>query len=312
MEDGEQDEKEDGNAPHAVREHLIGAVGARQLLLLVLFGDDGREVRRNVLVSRIRHDGFEVVAEHVVRKGRLEGVHRGNEFGMRLCFQLVELGKFDGVEERRDDLLPFERDGNVLDKVRDGRILEHRLPLSRGLGRLDRPVHQLLDTRAAQRRNGDDGDTDLAFERGGVDLVARLLHRVHHVEGDDHGNVDLHELRGEIEIALQIGRVDDVDDAVGALIQYVIARDDFLGRVGRERVDAGKVDDERGFRTLLIGTLPLFHRDTRPVAHICRGTRQKVEERRLAAVGIARQCKLLHFATSISTHAASVLRRVSS
>ena len=52
--------------------------------------------------------------------------------------------------------------------------------------------------------------------------------------------------------------------------------------------------------------------DARIVADVLVRAGDIVEKRRLAAVGIARQCKLLHFATSISTHAASVLRRVSS
>ena len=104
------DDEEDGNAPNAVREHLIGAVGARQLLFLVLFGDDGREVRRNVLVSRIRHDGFEVpaamrlasaIAGEITRERSVPGVRAATSEEMTESGESTTLTLQYGRDRRR-------------------------------------------------------------------------------------------------------------------------------------------------------------------------------------------------------------------
>ena len=196
--------------------------------------------------------------------------------------------------------------------MRDGRIFEHRFTLPSLLGNGDRLIHQLLDARALKRGNGDDGQSDLLLQKLGVDDVARLFHRVHHVERDDDGDVDLHELGGQIEVALEVGCIDDVDDARRLFIEDEVARDDLFGRIGRERIDAGQVDDLHGLLAALVCTHFFVHRDARPVADVRRGSGEEVKERRLAAVGISSQSKLFHFLTSSVTHAASDLRSVSS
>ena len=116
----------------------------------------------------------------------------------------------------------------------------------------------------------------------------------------------------EIEGAFEGGRGHNIDDAGGLLFENEVPRDDLFGRIGRERVDPGQIDDLNGLGALLVCTDLLIHRDARPVADVRRGAREEVEQRGLPAVGVARQGELLHFFTSIVTHAASVLRSVSS
>lgn len=62
----------------------------------------------------------------------------------------------------------------------------------------------------------------------GFDGVTALLNDIHLVERDHDGNVKLHELGGQVEIALEIRGVDDVDDDVGMTVNQVIARNDLL------------------------------------------------------------------------------------
>ena len=50
-----------------------------------------------------------------------------------------------------------------------------------------------------------------------VDLVAVLLDDVHHVDGHDHRDAELGQLRGEVEVPLQVRAVDDVQNRVGTL-----------------------------------------------------------------------------------------------
>ena len=122
------------------------------------------------------------------------------------------------MKERIFHLLPFERDGNVADKMRDRGIFEQRFALSALFGKLDCAVHEFFDPRALQRGYGDDGQSRFLFERLCVDFIAALFHGVHHVERDDHGHVDFHKLRGQIEVALEVGRIDDIDDAIGLFV----------------------------------------------------------------------------------------------
>ncbi len=231
---------------------------------------------------------------------------------MHARLDLVHFRKFYGMEERIFHLLPFERDRDVADEVGDRRIFEQRFALSALFGNFDRAVHEFFDPRALQSGYGDDGQPRLLFERFRVDAVAVLFHGVHHVERDDHGHVDFHELRRQIEVTLEVGRVDDVDDAIGLFVEDIIARNNFFGRVRRKGINAGQVDDIDFFLAPFIGPLALIDGYARPVADVRRRTRQKVKKRRFTAVGIARQRKFFHFSASMVTHAASLLRSVSS
>ena len=231
---------------------------------------------------------------------------------MSLDLEFVALHQLDGVEERVLHPAAVEERLHFAYGAREFGASQHAHRVALALARGICLVHKLLDPLAFQGGDLHHRDGELVFERLRAHLVARLFHRVHHVERHHHGHLDLHELRGEIKIALKVGRVHDVDDEVRLFVQDVVARDDLFGSVRREGVDAGKVEDLDGFGALFVDALLLVHRDARPVAHVCRGARKSVEERRFAAVRVARKCEFDHSSTSVSTQAASVLRRVSS
>ena len=108
-----------------------------------------------------------------------------------------------------------------------------------------RMVDKLVDTLVLHRRNGHDGNAERRLELVDAHRAAVRGELVHHVEREHHGNIEFHQLQREIKVALDVGRVDDVDDRGGLLLDEEVARHDLLVRVRRERVDAGKVDHRR-------------------------------------------------------------------
>ena len=88
-----------------------------------------------------------------------------------------------------------------------------------------------------------DRATELLGQFGGVDLVTVLLDQVGHVEGNDHGQAGLDNLKRQVQVALEVGGVDHLDDDIGLAAHEVIARALLLGAVRGKRVDAGEVRD---------------------------------------------------------------------
>ena len=149
-----------------------------------------------------------------------------------------------------------------------GRLLEPR--------HMQGVVHQLGRALVLGRRDGDDGDAQ------------QLLHLVHHVEGQHHGHAQLHELHRQVQVALDVRGVHDVDDAARALVQQETARDHLLARVRRHGVDARQVGDERLGMALDAAVLAI-HRHAGKVAHVLVRAGQLVEQRGLAAVLVAHE-----------------------
>ena len=185
------------------------------------------------------------------------------------------------------------------------------------LGGSDGSLGGLHDAVTLQGGDLHDLAAQLAAQLLGVDGVAVLLHHVHHVDGDDHRDAQLGELGGEVQVALQVGTVDDVQNGVGPLADQIVTGHHFLQRVGGQGVDAGQVGD--GHAVMLAQLTFLFlHGDAGPVTHELVGARQRVKQRGFTAVGVARQGNanihtislLSHISTS--TISASALRRLSS
>ena len=313
MEHKEENDREYRYTPYPVRQHSVRFVGLGELDSLAVSAYERLcEVLGDVFVPFVRDDCFEVVTEDVVLYLRLVFLDQLIRIGMRLDFEFVAFDEFDCVEERVLDPVAVKQRLDLAYRARKFGAAEHAHRFASALACAVRLVHQLLDALAFERGNLHDGDAELVFQRLRVDLVARLFHRVHHIERDHHRNFYLHQLSGEIKVAFQVRRVDDVDDEVGLFVQYVIARDDLFGSVRRKRINAGQVEDFDGLGALFVDALLFVNGDAGPVADVRRRPRQRVEQRCLAAVGVARECEFNHSATSVSTAAASVLRRVSS
>ena len=108
---------------------------------------------------------------------------------------------------------------------------------------LDDGTKQLLDTHAALERRWDEGHAQQRAQRRHIDMIAATLELVVHIEGAHQPQVHVDQLRAQVEIALQVAGVDDVDDHVGHLFRQVLTHVELLGRIARQRVGAGQVDE---------------------------------------------------------------------
>ena len=168
-----------------------------------------------------------------------------------------------------------------------------------GLGGLHSGLGGLHNALALQGGDLHDLAAQLTAQLLHVDLVAVLADHVHHVDGDNHGDAQLGQLGGQVQVTLQVRTVDDVQDGVGALGDQVVTGDHFLQGVGGQGVDTGQVHDGHVI-VLLQLALFLLHRNAGPVAHELVGAGQRVEQGGLARVGVTCQRDLYLFFHSVS------------
>ena len=132
---------------------------------------------------------------------------------------------------------------DVVQNVLDGGIeLVLRYLALRSSGLLDL-IEQLRDALVLKSRDHHDRATELLGKLVRVDLIAVLLDQVGHVEGNDHGQAGLDNLKRQVQVTLEVGGIDDLDDNIGLAAHEVIARALLLGAVGGKRVDAREVRD---------------------------------------------------------------------
>ena len=245
---------------------------------------------RNGVISLTRYNRFSVVIELVLDcvTNLVDSLELARRKLQVVDGFLLALEKLDGIPARggRRNL----RAQNTLDfgdsLLNDGIELHLRFGRLFCLRSLNGGIHYVFHAAATKRRSRNDRTAELPGQTVDIDLVPVFLDQVHHVQGQNHRHAQVQDLAREVQIALKIGRVNQIDNSVGAAIKQVIARNDFFGRIRRERIDARKVGDNDLF---VLGVLTLFFLDgnARPVANILVGACQVVEHRRLAAVRVA-------------------------
>ena len=132
---------------------------------------------------------------------------------------------------------------DVVKNVLDGGIELVLRHLALGSSRLLDLLEQLLDTLVLKSRDHHDRAAELLGELVRVDLVAVLLDQVGHVEGNNHGQAGLDNLKRQVQVTLEVGGIDNLDDNIGLAAHEVVARALLLGAVGGKRVDAREVRD---------------------------------------------------------------------
>ena len=240
----EHDDHKDRQAQNTVGNHAVDLLGSAHL---------GRSLG-HALVDDVRDDAIAltgddglgiVVAVLLALSDQLlhaSGLLLGevDEFA-GVCITLEQLNgviaALVGGNARRKVVL------DVVQNVLDGGIelvLRHLALGSSGLLDL---LEQLRDALVLKSGDHHDRAAELLGELVRVDLVAVLLDQVGHVEGDDHGQAGLDDLKRQVQVALEVGGVDHLDDDIGLAAHEVIARALLLGAVGGKRVDAGEVRD---------------------------------------------------------------------
>ena len=166
---------------------------------------------------------------------------------------------------------------------------------------LDGNLGSLLNTGALQSGDLNHLAAKLTVELLNVDLVSVLFDQVHHVDGHHHGDAQLRQLGGQVQVPLQVGAIDDVQNGIRALADQIITGNHFLQGVGGQGINAGKVGDDHIIVTLQLALL-LLNGNAGPVTNELVGAGQGIEQGRLAAVGVASQGNsngfVFHFQTS--------------
>lgn len=122
-----------------------------------------------------------------------------------------------------------------------------------------------------------------------IDLDASRLGFIYHVQSDNRRYPQFKKLNGEVQIPLQVGGVDDVDDHRRAVGNKEFAGHSLVKGVGSERVDAGEIYQAEFMSVALICPNLLFHRHAGIIAHVVVGPGDRIEKGRLSAIGIACQ-----------------------
>ena len=141
---------------------------------------------------------------------------------------------------------------------------------------MDGVLHQLVHALVLGRRDGDDGDAQHLLHGVYVDKALVPDHLVHHVQGQNHGHVHLQQLHGEIQVALDVGGIHNVDDGPGLLLQHKVPGDDLLAAVGGHGVDTRQVGDQ-GVGIAKNGPVLSVHRHAGKVAHMLAGAGELVK-----------------------------------
>ena len=240
----EHDDHKDRQAQDTVGNHTVDLLGGAHLgrglgealvddvcdHAVALTGDDGLGVIVAVLLA-LSDQLFDASGLLLGEVDELAGVR-------------ITLEQLDGViaalvsgNARRQ--IVFDVVKNVLDGGIE-LVLRH---LALGSSRLLDLLEQLLDTLVLKSRDHHDRAAELLGELVRVDLVAVLLDQVGHVEGNNHGQAGLDNLKRQVQVTLEVGGIDNLDDNIGLAAHEVIARALLLGAVGGKRVDAREVRD---------------------------------------------------------------------
>ena len=163
-------------------------------------------------------------------------------------------------------------------------VANHRVLL---LIDLDHPFKKRVNAKTGLTDRRDDGRSDHLPQRVIVELVPLSLQFVIHIQGDHHPLVHVDQLRGQVEVALQVRAIHHVDHHVGLLLVEVLAHIQLLRRVGGEGVGTRQIHDLEGVPILMENALLGIDGHAAVVPHMLVGTRGEVEQRGLAAVGVA-------------------------
>ena len=155
----------------------------------------------------------------------------------RLCYKRVALDKLACGEAQRDArrlCVVFNEVHNAVEAAVDRAtvgVLVAEIDATRLflIARdVHRVAHELVDALLVRGRDRYDGNAEHRFHFIDADRAAVAAHLVHHVQCEHDRRVQLHQLHCEIEVALDVRRIGNVDDACRLLLENELARDDFL------------------------------------------------------------------------------------
>lgn len=108
---------------------------------------------------------------------------------------------------------------------------------------IDNHMEQLFNAFSATADRRQHRNSEQLAELHIIQRVSTGFQLIVHVQCNHHAHIHVNQLGGEIEIAFQVGRVYNIDNDIRRFIDNVPADIDFFGRVGREGIGSGKIDN---------------------------------------------------------------------
>ena len=211
----------------------------------------------------------------------------------------ISLDQFTGGKPQRKTCL-F---GVILDQVRDRmQAAVYSSAMIRGITEvltsrfllvfrdMDRMAHQLVHTLILGGRDRNYGNAQHILHPVDIDGPAVSSDLVHHIQCKNGRDTHLQKLHCQIEIALNIGGIHDIDDGFRLLLQDKISGYQFLTGVGRHGIDTRQV----GYGSIGMTAdhaILAVDRNAREVSDMLIRTGQLIEQCCLAAVLVAHQRK---------------------
>ena len=217
---------------------------------------------------------------------------------VQVAFDLcVAFEHLQGVVARREGLGKLPAVGAHVAVQASQPLLDHRAHVDMDVAHafvavlvdVDHRVEQRLDAPVVARLDGHHRHTHHAAEAVVVEARAAGLQFVVHVQRDDHAGVDVDQFGGQVEVALEVRGHHGVDDHVGHLRGEVLAHETLFGRIGRQGIGSGQVGDLEAVAAVEAVSHLGADGHAAVVAHMLVASRNGVEQRGFAAVGIPDQ-----------------------
>ena len=189
----------------------------------------------DIVISSVGDQGLRIVVQCGLRRrdDRLELVAVQIVLGENLLVALKCLDRKPAQAARRNRAADLLRDGIQRLLNRFCKLIGRLYRLA-ALRRRNRLTGQLLQILPLECRDFHHRTAQLGGQLFGVNPVSPLADDVHHIERNNDRKSHLDDLRGQIEISLDIGGVYDVDDRIRILLRDVFAGDYFFQCVRRE------------------------------------------------------------------------------
>ena len=283
---------ENGQGQNPVRDNPVNFIGQGQSVLFLLPGHRPGHHIADVSVALIRHNGLSIVIQLPFAVPDVFF-----QMGQQLLVQIQFIAH---------PLVPFEQLDGVPAQIIAGNLaLDGFFNVGQGMlhaaaeymghihmGVMPCQFHRfpggLLAAQALQGADFQTGAAQSPAQFIQIQSVPVFPHQIDHIHGHHHRMAQLDQLGGQVEVTLNVGAVDDVQNGVWMLIDQIAPGHHFLRGVGRQGINARKVLNDH-LRVPLPGALFLLHRHAGPVAHILVGAGENVEQCGFSAVGIARQ-----------------------
>ena len=150
---------------------------------------------------------------------------------------------------------------------------------------------QGLHSTAFLAHRGHNGNAQLTGQPVHINLDRTPFGHVHHIEGQHERRFHFQQLQGQIDVALEIGRVSHVDGHLWRSFKNEVARHFFFQRIGGQAVGSGQVHKLHLAPAKVKISCLFFHRDTGIVCHVLARPGEHVEQRGFAAVGLTGQSR---------------------